>query len=180
MKLLPLYRIFGILICFLVFCSCSSDLDFDQVNDVKLKPVLVTNLTNFDVKSNQFFINGSEQNLIVAASDFDVFRNSYFRDSLKKAELFFEINNTINRAYAIDLIMLNQNDVPVHSIPFNVPAYTGTNISVTKNDVFENAKLDVFKSTAKIIFSIRMQSGPAINGGILKLRSGATVYLELE
>jgi hypothetical protein len=183
MKLLPLYRIFGILICFLVFCSCSSDLDFDQVNDVKLKPVLVTNLTNFDVKSSQFFISGSEQNLIVPASDFDMFRDSYFRDSLKKVELVFEINNTINRAYTIDLIMLNQNDDVVYTIPLDVLEYTGTNNVKVKTEVFENAKLDVFKSTAKIIFSIssiRMSSGPAINGGSLKLRSGATVYLELE
>jgi hypothetical protein len=181
MKLLPLYRIFGILILFLVFCSCSSDLDFDQVNDVKLKPVLVANLANFDVKSSQFFISGSEQNLIVAASDFDMFRDSYFRDSLKKAELVFEINNTINRAYTIDLIMLNQNDFVVHTIPLDVPAYTSTNIVKIKTEVFENAMLEVLKSTTKIIFSIKMQPpGPVINGGSLKLRSGATVYLELE
>jgi hypothetical protein len=181
MKLLSLYRIFGILMCFLAFCSCSSDLDFDQVNDVKLKPVLVANLANFDVKSSQFIINGSEQELPGVASDFNLFRSSYFRDSLKKAELFFEINNTINRAYEIDLIMLNQNDLVVHIIPLDVSAYTtGTTNIKTKTEVFENAMLEVLKSTTKIEFKIKMQSGPAINGGSLKLRSGATVYLELE
>ncbi|UQD57495.1 hypothetical protein [Flavobacterium sp. K5-23] len=180
MKSHSLYRIFGTLILLLVLSSCSSNLDFDQINDVKLKPVIVTNLAYFDVKSSQFITNGREQNLIVAFSEFDAFRDSYFRDSLKKAELNFEYTNTINRAFTIELIMLTQNDVPVYSIPFNVPAYTGVDNKVIKIDVFENAKLDVFKSTVKIIFSIRMGPGPAINGGSLKLRSGATIYLELE
>jgi hypothetical protein len=180
MKSLSLYRIFGVLIWLLALSSCSSELDFDQVNEVKLKPVIVANLAYFDVKSSQFIISGSEQNLIVAASEFEAFRNSYFRDSLKKAELNFEFHNTINRAYTIDLIMLNRNDVAVYSIPFTIPAFTAGDNIVTRTEVFENTNLDLLKSTVKIIFSIRMQSGPVINGGSLKLRSGATVYLELE
>ena len=45
----------------LLTVSCSSDLDFDQVNDLQLQPVVVANLSSFDVAANQFVNNGQNK-----------------------------------------------------------------------------------------------------------------------
>lgn len=176
-------KFLGIFILSTFFFSCSSDLDFDQVNDLKLEPVLVGNLATFDVPATEFVIDGNEQNVAGDVMNFDVFRNTYFTDSVRRADFFFEIDNTINRDYRINLYFLDANNNPLYTIPFDVPAYTGVQNLVTKTEIFQNTKLDQFKKTMKIAFVITMYPGPALTEnslGSLKLRSSATVYFVAE
>jgi hypothetical protein len=172
-----------IIILSILSVSCSSDLDFNQVNDLKLEPIIVANLVSVDVPANQFVSGGIEQTLTEELLDFDVFRDAYFKESLVRADFFFEFNNTINREYSINLIFLDTNDTPVYTIPFNVPAYSGVQNLVTKTEIFENTKLDLLKSTTKLAFVVTMLPGPGLSEsslGSLKMRSGATVYLVVE
>jgi hypothetical protein len=115
--------------------------------------------------------------------NFDVFRDTYFNDSLRRTDFYFEIDNTINRAYRINLYLLDANNSPLYTIPFDVPAYSGVRNLVTKTEIFEKAKLDQLKKTKKIAFGIAMLPGPALSEnslGSLKLRSSATVYFVVE
>lgn len=172
-------KFIGIVILTIFLFSCSSNLDFNQVNDLKLEPVIVANLATFDVPANQFVVNGIEQPISFDTQNFNVFRDSFFNKSLTKADFYFEINNTINRAYKINLYFLDVNNQPVYTIYFDVPA----NTNFTKTEVFENNNLVLLKSTAKIEFAITMLSGPALSEtslGSLKLRSSATVYLMVQ
>lgn len=172
-----------IIILSILSVSCSSDLDFNQVNDLKLEPIIVANLVSVDVPANQFVSGGIEQTLTEELLDFDVFRDAYFKESLVRADFFFEFNNTINREYSINLIFLDTNDTLVYTIPFNVPAYSGVQNLVTKTEIFENTKLDLLKSTTKLAFVVTMLPGPGLSEsslGSLKMRSGATVYLVVE
>jgi hypothetical protein len=165
------------------FLSCSSDLDFDQVNDLKLEPVVVANLATFDVPANEFVIGGIEQNVAGDVMNFDIFKDTYFNDSLRRVDFFFEIDNTINRAYQINLYLLDANNSPLYTIPFDVPAYSGVQNLVTKTEIFENSKLDLLKKSVKIAFLITMLPGPALSEsslGSLKLHSSATVYFVVE
>jgi hypothetical protein len=183
MKLLVFNRILGILILILFSFSCASDLDFNQANDLKLEPVFVANLAYFDVPANQFVTNGVEQSVTVDTPTVDIFNDTFFKDNLKRADLFFEINNTINRAYTLDLVYLDKNNQPLYSINFAIPAYTGVENLVTKTDVFENAKLNLLKSTTKIAFILKMLPGPILtenSSGSIKLRSGVTSYFVVE
>ena len=167
----------------LLTLSCSSDLDFNQVNNLKLEPVVVANLASFDVPAHQFVSGGVEQTVSGDLLDFDIFKDSYFNKSLVRADFFFEINNTINRAYKMDLFFLDANNSLIYTIPFDVPAYSGVQNLVTKTEIFENAKLELLKSTTKIAFVITMLPGPGLSEnslGSIKLRSSATVYLVLE
>lgn len=169
-----------ILILSTLFISCSSDLNFDQVNDLKLEPVIVANLATFDVPANEFVVGGIEQNVAGDVMNFDVFRDTYFNNSLVKVDFLFKIDNTINRTYKVNLYLLDASNTPLYTIPFDVPANT---IGITKNEIFENAKLDLLKKTTKIGFVITMYPGPALSEsslGSLKLRSSATVYLVVE
>jgi hypothetical protein len=171
-------KILGLITLVTFFFSCTNDLDFNQVKDVKFEPVFVANLAYFDLPVAGFVTKG--QNLTFDAQDFDVFRNSFFRENLKRVDFFFEINNTINRAYTIDLVMLDANNQQVCKINFDVPAYKGNPNVVTHTEIFENANLNSLKKAKRMGFVINMLDGLPLNGGSLKLRSGSTVYLELE
>jgi hypothetical protein len=176
-------KIIATLFLALVSFSCASDLDFDQVNDVKLEPAYVTNLAYFDVPANDFVTGGTEQTLTFDEQTVDLFNDDFFRDNLVKTEFFFEFNNTINRAYAVDIILFNANDAPLYTMHFDVPANTGVENLVTKTEVFEGAKLDLLKNTVKMAFVLRLLPGPVLSEsslGSIKLRSGLTAYLVVE
>jgi hypothetical protein len=172
-------KIFGIFILSLLFLSCSSDLDFDQVNDLELKPVVVANLASFDIQANQFVIGGVEQPVVGDVMNFKVFSEEDFINNISRTDLYFEFDNTTNRGYTINLYLLDANDARLYNIPFVIPAYTPGQSPVTKTDTFENAKLDILKKTEKIAFVIAMMPGPPLTDsslGSLKMRSSATIY----
>ncbi|MFL9832072.1 hypothetical protein ABS764_14565 [Flavobacterium sp. ST-87] len=164
--------------------SCSSDLNFDQANDLKLEPVVEGNLSYFNVAATDFLADdGSEYDLVFDSQDFDIFRDRYLNDYLQKADCYFEITNTINRSFKADIVMLNNDDQVLYTIPFNIPASTAAPIIVSKTEIFENAKLQLLKNTRKLQFALSVKSGQAFTPnttGNLQLRSSATVYLEIE
>ncbi|KIA82482.1 hypothetical protein [Flavobacterium sp. AED] len=183
MKLLAFNRILGTLILVLFSFSCSSNLDFNQANDLKLEPVVVANLAYFDVPANKFVTNGVEQTVTIDTPTVDVFNDAFFKNNLARVDFFFEINNTINRAYTLDLVYLDKNDQPLYFTNFVIPAYTGVKNLVTKTDVFANAKLDLLKRTTKIAFILRMSPGPLLtenSTGSIILRSSVTAYLVIQ
>lgn len=173
-------KFFGIFILSILSFSCSSDLDFNQLNKLKLEPVFVANLASFDIPANEFVIGGIEQNVAGDVLDFNVFRYTYFNNALTKADLFFEINNTINRAFEIKLTLLDVNNIPLYTIPFYIPA----NTTISKTEIFQNTQLDLLKRTTKIAFVFLLPPGvPSLSEaslGSLKLRSSATLYLVAE
>ncbi|MBX9808099.1 MAG: hypothetical protein K2X95_09920 [Flavobacteriaceae bacterium] len=176
-------KFLGIFIISLLFLSCSSDLDFKQVNDFKSEPIVVANLASFDIQANQFVIGGVEQPLVGDVMNFKVFNDVDFINNISRTDLYFEFTNTINRAYNINLYLLDANNVKLYTIPFVVPAYTPGQSPVTKTEVFENAKLDILKQTQKIAFIITMLPGPPLTNsslGSLKLRSSATIYFAVQ
>jgi hypothetical protein len=167
-----------------LFISCSSDLDFDQVNDLTLEPVFVANLAHFDVPANQFVVDGQAQQFASDTVEFDAFRKQFFSENLVKAELDFEIENTINRAFTLNILLLNDYGKVLQTMPFAIPAYSGTsNVIKYPTEVFENERLRLLKHTTKVAFLIQVASGPPIDEnslGYLKLRSSATVYMKIE
>lgn len=163
--------------------SCSSDLDFNQVDDLKTEPVVVSNLATFDIPANQFISNGIEQTVTGDLMNFDIFKDTYFTSILNRMDFYFEINNTINRAYIINLYFLDANNARLHTISMNVPAYSGAPNIITSDETFENAELDTLKKTTQIVFLITMLPGPPLSEnsqGSLKLRSSGTLYLVVE
>ena len=172
----------GLLILTFFLFSCSSDLDFDQANTIKLEPVIEANLATFDVKAHQFVDNGVERS-IADVKEMDVFSDAFFEENLTKAEFYFEINNTINRGFRVNVYLLDDNDTILYTIPFNVSPYSGSDNTITKREVFEKIKLNILKTTTKIAFVAALLPGSPLDKnslGSLKLRSSATIYLTVE
>lgn len=183
MEPVPINRILVIFLLSVFSFSCSSDLDFNQVNTIKLEPLFVSNLANFDVPANQFVTNGVEQTISIDSPTIDVFNDAFFRDNLNRADFFFEISNTINRAYVLDIVLIDKNNQPLYSMNFSIPAYTGGTNIVTKTEIFQNAKLNLLKSTTRMSFILRMLPGPLLtenSSGSIKLRSSVTAYLVIQ
>ncbi|WP_456314195.1 hypothetical protein [Pseudomonas shirazensis] len=174
-------KILGVAI---LFVSCSSDLDFDQIDDLKLEPVYVANLAYFDVPANEFEDNGSAEEVAADDQPFKAFKQKFFKENLVKAECDFELENTINRAFSLDILLLDNDDQVLETITLNIPAYSGgSNVIKYPTEVFENQRLEVLKQTVKVGFSVRIAAGPPLtssSSGNLKLRSSATAYMLIE
>jgi hypothetical protein len=177
-------RILGLFILVFLSFSCTSNLDFNQTNALKLTPVVVANFANFDVQANQFVTNGVEQSYSPAVSNFDIFSDSYFNDSVTKIDLYFEVENTISRAYEIKLYFLDTNSSPIYTVTLpTIPAYTGTANVVKYPITFESTTLDLIKTAKKVGFTVSMFPGTLLtesSPGSIKLHSSATVYLTLQ
>jgi hypothetical protein len=184
MKPNNLNRISAILVVVFLFFSCSSDLDFDQVNDFKLEPAYVANLAYFDLPAKLFYDNGSEQRFASDVKEFDAFKQKFFKDNLVKAELDFELENTITRAFTLDILLLNDSNKVLQILTYTIPAYSGNpNVIKFPTEVFENQRLNLLKQTTQIGFVVRMAAGPPLNAsslGNFKLRSSANVYMKIE
>ncbi len=183
MKATSLGGICKILLLCLLFFSCSSDLNFDQAKDLKLEPVYVANLAYFDLPANQIIADGTPQEVEVDEQEFDAFRDKFFRDNLVKAVLDFELDNTIARAFTIEIVLKNSSNQDLDVITINSPAYSGTTNITKQSEIFEGQKLALLKQTTKIAFRVQLASGPPLgqnSKGNLKLRSSATVYMLIE
>ncbi|MTH14059.1 hypothetical protein [Flavobacterium sp. LC2016-01] len=183
MKLNCINSILKIFATATLFFSCSSDLDFDQVKDLKLEPAYIANLAYFDVPANELTDNGGNQ-IVYDSRYFDIFKKQFLRDYLKKAEFDVEINNTIERGFVINMLLLNSQNQILITKTFSVPAYKGSpNVIKYPTEVFENQRLELLKQTERIGFIVLMTSGTPLDEnslGSLKLRSSATTYFEIQ
>jgi hypothetical protein len=174
-----------ILITTLACCcfSCSSDLDFEQVNDLNVQPVFIGNLAYHNLPASDFISNGAETPILSYTSDVDFLNNSFIDENLLKTELYFRIKNTINRTYIYNMFLLDKKGQPIYNIRMDVPAYNGTEAVVEKTEIFTAANLDILKNTAKIVFSVRMLSGSPITAsapGRIELSSSVTAYFDVK
>lgn len=175
-------KIMGILLLMLSF-SCSSDLDFEQANQLNVTPVFTTNLAYFSLEANQFVVNGVEQSAFSYIANVDFFDKGIIRDDLVKAELYFRVKNTINRAYTYNITFLDVNNAPIYNINMNMPAYNGTEVVVEKTEIFDSSNLDILKNTNQMIFSIIMFPGPPLttaSPGRIELSSSVTAYFDVK
>ncbi|OOV27716.1 hypothetical protein BXU11_09675 [Flavobacterium sp. LM5] len=174
-----------LLVFFLILFSfsCSSDLDFDQANDIELRPVVIGNLASFDLVANQFVNNGLEQTVSIDTPELGVFDDTFFKKNLIQTDLFFEVDNTINRAFELQLFFLDNANAPVSSIRMDIPAYAGTSNVTKRTVVYQGANLDLLKQSKKIAFVITLLPGPPLSAasvGNLKLRSSITAYFDIK
>lgn len=164
------------------FFSCSSDLDFDQVNDFNIQPVFIGNLAYINRDASDFISNGTETPVFSYTSDVDFLSKSFVKENLVKTELYFRIKNTINRSYAFNVTFLNKNGAPIYNIKMDAAAYNGTETIVEKTETFTAANVSILENTAKMVFSVRMFAGPPITAatpGSVELSSGVTAYFDI-
>ena len=176
-------RIFGVFILIFLCFSCTSNLDFNQASSLKLTPVVVANFASFEILASQFVSGGIERAIPSVESNFDLFKDSFLYNNVTGIDLYFEMNNTINRDYEIELYFLNTTNSKVYTSTFTIPANATASTLYTKNLIIGGSDLTLIKTARKIGFQITMLPGTPLTSsslGSLKLRSSATVYLTVQ
>jgi hypothetical protein len=172
-----------ILIAFLgILFSCSSNLDFDQVQDLETTPVYNIPLGYFTISSNGFISDAATP--IVSVSEiieYRIFDNSLLRDNLVRQNFSIEIINTFNRAFIISIGFLDEND----NQTFPSSSYT---VNANQQDFKEQIVIDNIdtnnsnvKNTKKLSLTINLedQSTPLrASNGFFNFKSSTTVYLK--
>lgn len=174
----------SILLCFFVMLvsgSCSSDLDFNQAEDIELQPVVVANLASFEVTANQLFINTSTLTTTTETA-FTALSDPFLKKNLVQIDIEYELENTINRGFLLQLFFFNASGVS--DLP---PIQIGVPPSATHPVKFSNFyignELSLLKQVQKIRYVVTLLPGPALtpsSTGNLKLRSKATAYFTIQ
>ncbi len=181
-----LKRIFSILLL-LAITSCVKDVDFDQVDDLSISPVLESSLIFFDFPASEF--EEPTGTAIVTVGDdleLDVFNDEFLRDNLIKVEFFFEITNSIDRSFRSDIIMFDENDQITYAFAIDVTPNGNNEEITTHTEVFEDALLEQLKNTVRLELILSMfpsTTGIPLNQnspGNIKMRSKATLFFQID
>ena len=176
------YALLGVF-CFLLI-SCTKAIDFDQANDFKITPVIESSLIFLNEPANRFLDNGVQIVSIQDSVEITFFDNKFIRENLIKADFVFETNNSINRGFQVQVDFLNELDQLVHEFAFSATASpNNTNVIENYIEVFEDSELLALKTTRKMIFTLSVLPGIAINEntlGKIQLKSKGIFYLNIE
>lgn len=168
----------------LLTLSCAEAIDFDQVDELRLSPVIESSLIFLNEPANQFQINGVDIEFIQDSVDITFFDDAFIEENLVKTEFVFETNNSIHRGFQVEVDFLDASDQLVHELVLEATA-SPDNVHVMENHVetFEGETLAALKATRKMIFTLSVLPGASINEntiGRIQLRSKGIFYLNIE
>ncbi|RED50045.1 hypothetical protein [Seonamhaeicola aphaedonensis] len=180
-------RIFNLLLLLtvnFVFLSCTKDIDFNQVNDFEVSPVIESSLIFLDEPANQFLEDGVEISTVQDSVLVNIFKDDFISEHLVKAEFVFETINSINRGVELRIDFLTDSNIQLHSFSFAVePSTNNTPIMFNYTEVFEGSTLANFLETEKLLFTLSLQQGPAINDdtpGNIELKSKGVFFFNID
>lgn len=181
-----LRRIFPFFILIFI-TSCVKDVDFDQAENLSISPVLESSLIYFNFDAPRFQTNDGTENVVEGDTfEMDIFNDDFARDNLVKAEMFFEVKNSINRRFQAEVQFLDADDQVVHTFTINVIPNGNTEVVTTHTEIFENETLNQLKNTVKMGLTLTMfadASGVSLDEnspGTIQMRSKATLFLEID
>jgi len=174
--------LFGVLF---IVSSCTKEVDFSQAETIEANPVTQVSFLFFEVPASNFVTAGNQPNSISDFVDIDALDNTFVDESLTKAELVFETQNTVNKSYQVQIDLLNNAGVIVHTFDFLTPASTN-NLPITTShvEVFDsNNNLAALKQTKSIAFTLSLLPGQALQpnaAGVLQLKSKGVFYFNIK
>ncbi|WP_155810401.1 hypothetical protein [Polaribacter sp. Hel_I_88] len=100
-----------------IVAGCTETLDFTQIEDYKLKPVVTAALASFTAKPIQFFdSSGTIQNNSVSdVFEFKGFDERYLRNNVVKLIFNAEFKNEFDRDVTIQVDFLNSSNIIIYS-----------------------------------------------------------------
>ena len=170
--------LFPILASLALITSCVKDAEIDQAEIIDLNRTVASSLIFTEVEASRFSENGSD---IVTVRDsvanIEIFNDQLITDNLKKAELFFEANNTINSIFNLRVDFLNDVDQLQHTLSFDAQNSTTGNIVMTEYiEIFEDDSLEALRSVKKMMITLTLY--PNSDGYVLNDDSIGEIVLE--
>jgi len=166
-----------------ILLSCSETLDFKQLEDYKLKPVITAALASFNAKPIQFFDStGTIQNNSVSdVFEFKGFDENYLRNNVVKLVFNAEFKNEFDRDVTIQVDFLNSNNIIIYSFsPIFVESFD-VNPPPFEEEIIIADNLQVLNATQVQITAslenITTQLNPS-DSSEFDFRSSVTLFVE--
>ena len=180
-------QLLSVILCTLLFISCSKPLDFDQLNLYSPNQVISVPFILFTVNDTNFDSTVAPVPPIFERSDFKILDGTFLKESLVKLEFDFEIKNQIKRAFDIEIIFRELDpDAGDPLIDGRVVHTEALNIEASKNftkkvEVTTAEFPDIVNFLrVEIKLTLKDDSRPIdlADAGALVFKSGITVHLK--
>jgi hypothetical protein len=183
-------QMLSVILCTILFISCSKPLDFDQLNLYSPNQVISLPFILFTVNDTNFETPVSPDVVppIFEKSDFKILDGTFLKESLIQLEFDFEIKNEIKRAFDIEIILreldLDDSDpltdgAIVYNFFLNIGA---SDLNFTDNVIVTTADFPDIANflRTEIKLTLKDDSTPIdpADAGALEFKSGITVHLK--
>ncbi|UGU17114.1 hypothetical protein LS482_04400 [Sinomicrobium kalidii] len=181
MSRFPCIRILYLLFPACMLMSCVKDVDFDQVNEFEMSPVVESSLVYSTLPvpvwdSIPFTLTVSDTARI------ELFSNSFSVDNLQRAELYFETLSTVSQSLSVEMHLLDDNYTVLDELSFSLPAASeGEEEQASAELVYDEDRVNMLTDVTRVIFYVTIPDfGNRNEEAYVKLRSRGTFYLYIE
>ena len=167
--------------------SCVKDTDFDQTDSLVVTPIVEVNLVEIQEPADTFLDDLGDE--VLNISDlivFDVFSSDFVDENLLKAELVYEVTNTLNKAFEFKMEFYDLSKTLQHTISFNIEnSPTNKPLVSEHTEVFDTSSLEALKRSSTLDITITLLSSPTgsvlttASKGMIALKSKGVFYLQL-
>lgn len=179
-------RIFDVILflfCFGFICSCSSELDFENVNDIAVTPQVDADLVFFTL-GTEAFINTSIPDTTLVVRDttrLEFLDDDFIRDNIQEIKFTFQVDNSFAQSFSNQSIFLNENGVAQYMLEFAIapsldgfPARTSIVVQLDENE------LQAILNSIQVVDEVRLNTNEQFIDGELSLQSKAVYSLEFK
>ncbi|WP_108802973.1 hypothetical protein [Aquimarina sp. Aq107] len=175
--------------------SCVKELDFEQLEDVVLTPVIEADFIYSEFDVSDYIPDGLPPDtdftippdVLRDTINYDLVGTDFAVDNLDRVELTIEVRNTIERSFTLQFQFLTEGEQPLgqlYSVPVQAGLGEGTepvvSFSVPNPIVLDNATLNQLSSAQKIATEIIVPTLNTDLRGVLNIRSKASYYVNYE
>lgn len=174
-------KILSVIACMMLFFSCTQSLDFKQLDNYKIKPVVVLPLSFFTIDATNFIpgLGDSEINEVSQTLDFEILTSPII-NNLEKLAFNFEISNSFNHCFTFEIKLLDSADQFIYQLDtLKVEAEDLGFIRSLAIDLIANPKVkNLKKITIKISLNDDSRPVLATDPSKMHFKSAAVFYIE--
>lgn len=176
--------------------SCVKELDFEQLDDAVLTPVIEADFIYSELDIEDYIPSGIPPGTEITIPievlrdtvNYDLVGTEFAVDNLERVELTIEIRNTIPEGFGIQFQFLTQELQPLGQL-YGIVVQAGQGVdedpvvsfSIPNPIVLDNATISQLASTQKIAVEITVPTTLTSDlRGVLDLRSKAAYYINYE
>ena len=180
-KLLPMLLAMGMA---LATVGCVKDTDFEQAQDVTIRPIVETNLVFFDLEGAEFFdtVTNVPRAQLSDTTEIRFLDDSGFQENLLRAEFRFRFDNRIPRDFLVNYDFISMDGEITYATATTVPAGTEENPSQPEDfvEVIEGADVVSLTQANRVVVTVSMDNAIPGLPGSFNMQSTATFFLEIK
>ena len=165
----------------LLTAACVSDVDFDQAQDIVVRPRFDLDLLFFAVDGSDFD-SGEIEDLQITLRDttrLEFLDDNFIQEDLKEIELRYEATNSFRQSLINTSRFVNNSGETLYEVSFPIEAATGEQVVLTEFlELIPESDLEAIRNSIQIINEVRLFTNGEPVQGVLELQSKAIYTLE--